>query len=57
MKHSYIDLLTQPDNVLFQFEDSGLRFEEVDGREEQNARIDYKIIDSGDDAFFNHFAF
>lgn len=43
MKHSFIDLMTQPDSILFQFEDSCLRFEEADSREEQNAHIDYRI--------------
>ena len=43
MKHSFIDLLAQPDSILFQFEDSGVRFEEADGREEQSARIEYQV--------------
>ena len=41
MKHSFIDILRKPDSILFQFEDSNIRFEEADGREEQNARIDF----------------
>ncbi len=43
MKHSFINLLTPPDSVLFQFEDSPGRFEEADGRETHNERIDYTI--------------
>ena len=43
MKKSFINLLRQPDSVLFQFDDSGVRFEEPDGREEQNARLDYVV--------------
>ena len=45
MKHSYIDLLREPDSVLFQYEDSPLRFEEADSREEQKDKIDYIISD------------
>jgi len=43
MKRSFIDLLAHPDSVLFQFEDSGPRFEESSDHEEQNARIDYRV--------------
>ena len=43
MKHSFINLLREPDSVLFQYEDSGIRFEEPDGREEQIAKIEYKV--------------
>lgn len=45
MKHSFIDLCRQPDSVLFQYEDSGVRFEEPDGREEQSARLEYRLED------------
>ena len=41
MKHSFIDILREPDSILFQFEDSNIRFEEADGREEQNACIEF----------------
>lgn len=43
MRHSFIDLLMQPDHVLVQFEDSCLRFEEPDSREEQSAYVEYLI--------------
>ena len=43
--HSYIDLLRQPDLVLFQYEDSCVRWEEPDSREEQTARLDYTVRD------------
>ena len=43
MKHSFINLLRDPDSVLFQYEDSGIRFEEPDGREEQIAKLEYKV--------------
>lgn len=43
MKHSFIDLLREPDSVLFQYEDSGIRFEEPDGREEVCAKLDYTV--------------
>ena len=43
MKRSFIDLLRQPDSVLFQYEDSDIRFEEPDSCEEQNSKIDYII--------------
>lgn len=43
MKHSYINLLKQPDSMLFQYEDSPLRFEEPENREEQNTKIDYIV--------------
>ncbi len=46
MKNSFINILREPDSVLFQFDDSGIRFEEPDSREEQKARLDY-IIDRG----------
>ena len=45
MKHSFIDIVRIPDSVLFQYEDSNVRFEEPDGREEQNSRIDFCIKD------------
>ena len=45
MKHSYIDLLREPDTVLFQYEDSPLRFEEPDSREEQKDKIEYIVAD------------
>ena len=44
MKHSFINLLREPDSVLFQYEDSGIRFEEPDGREEQTSKLEYKVI-------------
>lgn len=40
MKHAYLDLCREPDFVLFQYEDSGVRFEEPSGREEQSSRVD-----------------
>ncbi len=43
MKNTFVDILREPDSILFQFEDSTIRFEEPDSREEQNARIDYTI--------------
>lgn len=43
MKQSFINLLREPDSVLFQYEDSGIRFEEPDGKEESNAKINYKV--------------
>ena len=43
--HSFIDLLRQPDSILFQYEDSGVRWEEPDSREEQTARLDYTVRD------------
>lgn len=46
MKHSFINLLNQPDSVLFQYEDSDIRFEEPDSREEQNSKIEYKVKDN-----------
>ena len=42
---SYIDLLRQPDSVLFQYADSCVRWEEPDSREEQTARLDYTVRD------------
>ena len=45
MKHAYTDLCRQPDHVLFQYEDSGVRFEEPSGREEQTSRIDCTPVD------------
>ena len=43
MKNSFIDLLREPDSVLFQYEDSGIRFEEPDSREERRSKIVYKV--------------
>ena len=43
--NSYIDLLREPDLVLFQYEDSCVRWEEPDSREEQTARLDYTVRD------------
>ena len=43
--HSFIDLLREPDLVLFQYEDSPVRWEEPDSREEQTARLDYTVKD------------
>jgi len=43
--NSYIDLLRQPDLVLFQYEDSPVRWEEPDSREEQTAKLDYTVKD------------
>ena len=45
MKHAYIDLCREPDYVLFQYADSGVRFEEPDSREEQSSRIDCTVKD------------
>ncbi len=45
MKRSFINLLREPDSVLFQYEDSDIRFEEADGKEEQNSKIEYKVTD------------
>ncbi len=45
MKHSFINLLREPDSVLFQYDDSCLRFEEFDGKEEQVSHIDYIVED------------
>lgn len=41
--HSYIDLLREPDSILFEYEDSPVRWEEPDSREEQTARLDYTV--------------
>ncbi|MBO7762791.1 MAG: hypothetical protein J6T24_08335 [Clostridia bacterium] len=41
--HSYIDLLREPDLVLFQYEDSCVRWEEPDSREEQTAKLEYTV--------------
>lgn len=41
MKNSFIDVTKQPDSILFQYEDSPVRFEEFDGKEEQNDKIDF----------------
>ena len=41
MKHSFIDLLTPPDSILFQFEDSIPRFEEPSSLEERKTKIEY----------------
>ena len=43
--NSYIDLLREPDLVLFEYEDSPVRWEEPDSREEQTARLDYTVRD------------
>ena len=43
--HSFINLLREPDLVLFQYEDSPVRWEEPDSREEQTARLDYAVKD------------
>ncbi len=43
MRRGYTTLLRQPDSVLFQFDDSGIRFEEPANREEQNTRLDYTV--------------
>ena len=43
MKHSFINLLNQPDSFLFQYEDSCVRFEEPDSYEEKVSKIDYKV--------------
>jgi hypothetical protein len=43
MKNTFVNILREPDSILFQFEDSTIRFEEPDSREEQNARIEYRI--------------
>ena len=45
MKHSFINLLREPDSVLFQYENSVVRFEEPDSREEANSRLDYIVKD------------
>ena len=49
MRHSFIDLLREPDSVLFQYEDSDIRFEEPNCREEQNSRIEYIVKDGRGD--------
>lgn len=43
--NSFINLLREPDLVLFQYEDSSVRWEEPDSREEQTARLDYTVRD------------
>ena len=43
--NSFINLLREPDLVLFQYADSGVRWEEPDSREEQSARLDYTVRD------------
>ena len=43
MKKSYIDLLRQPDSVLFQYDDSPFRFEEPYTKTEQSEKIDYIV--------------
>ncbi len=43
--HSYLDLMREPDLVLFQYEDSPVRWEEPDSREEQTAKLDYTVKD------------
>lgn len=43
--HSFIDLLQKPDLVLFEYEDSPVRWEEPDSREEQTARLEYTVHD------------
>ena len=43
MKHSFINLLREPDSLLFQYEDSTIRFEEPDSREESSTRLEYKV--------------
>ncbi len=45
MKNSYINLLREPDSVLFQYEDSGIRFEEPQNREEQITKLEYIVKD------------
>lgn len=41
MKHSFIDVTRQPDSVLFQYEDSPIRFEEPFNKEEQLDKIGF----------------
>ena len=43
MKNSFINLLKEPDSVLFQYEDSCIRFEEPDSREERNSKLEYRV--------------
>ena len=43
MKRSFIDLLRQPDSVLFQYDDSPFRFEEPYTKTEQTEKIDYIV--------------
>ena len=39
MKKSFIDLLRQPDSILFQYDDSPFRFEEPDTKTEQPKKL------------------
>lgn len=41
MKHSFIDITRAPDSVLFQYEDSPIRFEEPFDKEEQTDKIGF----------------
>ena len=44
MKNSFINIVREPDSVLFQYDDSGIRFEEPDSREEQVSKITFAIV-------------
>lgn len=44
MKKSYINIVREPDDVLFRYDDSGIRFEEPDSREEQVSRVGFEVI-------------
>jgi len=44
LKHSFIDIVREPDHVLFQYNDSGVRFEEPDSREEQVSKVTFATV-------------
>ncbi len=44
MKNSYLNILREPDSVLFRYDDSNGRFEEPDSREEQTSKISTAIV-------------
>jgi len=44
MKNSFINIIREPDSVLFQYDDSTIRFEEVDSREEQVSKVTFSVV-------------
>ena len=45
MKHAFIDIVREPDYVLFQYADSAVRFEEPTEREERSEQIECAVRD------------
>jgi len=46
MKNSFINIIREPDSVLFQYDDSTIRFEEADSKEEQVSKVTFAVVEN-----------